>query len=94
MSGICGWIGRIEQPSAPEETLRRMVSGLPHYGTLQLKSVADDAFGLAIHGHPKMCALHADADVCAAIEGYPVWTDNRWAELAKQADHATALARG
>jgi asparagine synthase (glutamine-hydrolysing) len=90
MSGFCGWFGA-DRTSDPRGTLERMTRALPHYGLIETSATSGANFGLALTSHPATGAFAAEADIFAAIEGYPEWRDGGLREIAKTQGHAHAL---
>jgi len=91
MSGICGWVGRLPDNESPEATLERMARGLPSYGDSERVAVATGTGGLCLNARKGEGHWHRDGEVCAAIEGYPRWTDPALANKAAGAGNAAAL---
>ena len=94
MSGLCGWIGARSDRIGSQSALARMIDGLPCHGRTAQNSAAAETAGLALRSDPVTGSWHAGADLLAAIEGYPVWSDHRLAAAATAHGHAKALAQG
>ena len=91
MSGLCGWIGRLPDGNSPEEVLRGMARGLPVHGACQRKSYATRLGGLCLNARAGEGHWHEEGKVCAAIEGYPHWSNDSLVNLAANSGHGRAL---
>lgn len=90
MSGLCGWFGH-GGTQDPRTLVERMAHALPSYGHTETFSAYGPRFGLALRTHPSTGSLASDVDLAAVIEGYPVWSDVAFGQIAAAEGHARAL---
>lgn len=92
MSGFCGWIGGSDRVRHHGEALDKMVSGLPWPEDCRTHSFCEASAGLGICSDSVTGDWLEAPDLLVAIEGYPVWRDERLAAVARAQGHAHALA--
>ncbi len=92
MGVICGWLGEsLSDPSVSIDTLLSTAVGFnPAHASMH--SSTDCAVGIC-HPNPSLTPF-ISKELCAAIEGYPVWDDPALAHLASEHDSSFALAEG
>ena len=91
MTGFCGWLGPPGDGSRPEAVAAAMSGGLPGFDGYRTLSAANGRGGMVVVAPPQTGHFHADDRFLAALHGYPRWTCERLAGVAKAGGHGAAL---
>ena len=99
MSGFCGWLAKEGCPGSAPPLLDRMAATLARpladaaAETVATRSAesAEPAAALALRGTPEETAWREEDELCAAIIGYPRWSDAALDALARRQGQAAAL---
>jgi len=91
MSGFCGWLAKEQDQDSAPALLARMVSTLPAGSQPRTDQAIFTGGGLALRGDFRECAWWQEDELCAAIIGYPRWSDPALTDLAHEHSQAAAL---
>jgi asparagine synthase (glutamine-hydrolysing) len=94
MSNLCGWVGKSADEKESHRIIHLMTSTLPVDPRRSVTVVVSAASALGFAAHGNSGSVYDDKDICAAIEGYPVFNDSGLAHLARQQGTAKALVEG
>lgn len=92
MSGFCGWVGKSDDQVFAKETTIQMAERLSGDGSSANDSWISQSGALLTRSAATPISWHEQDAICAAIEGYPRWTDPDLASLALREGHGAALA--
>ena len=92
MSGLCGWLATVRTNDAASALLDKMAEVFPQGGARRVvKQDRQAEFGMALRAHPKESAWNEEERLCAAVIGYPRWSQESLRSLAHDHGHAAAL---
>ena len=90
MSGICGWVGRMEPSGSADEVIQAMASVLSRFDGTPTSMQRGERHGLAVAGTAGRASSAVTHGCSAVVWGTPTFTDEALARIAQASGPAAA----